>query len=1140
VSGDPVPSDPVSTHPVLSQRGSRPGAVDIAVALGQPAPTDEQRAVIEAPLQPLLVVAGAGSGKTETMAARVVWLVAGGDVHPDEVLGLTFTRKAAGELSDRVRRRLRRLQTTGLWSAPATRDDEVGERTSEVGAALGGEVTVSTYHAFAGRIVREHGLRLGVEPDARLLSEAASWQLASEVVEAWTGPMDAVDAAVSTVTAAVLDLAGECAEHLVGVDDVDGWLGHRIAALLALPYGGAPTRRSSGGALRAPVERLVRGLQARRQILPVVAAYQRAKRERDSLDFGDQVALAAQLAMTVPELVRAERTRARAVLLDEYQDTSHAQLQMLHALFGAAHAVTAVGDPHQSIYGWRGASAGTLVRFADRFRTADGGPAPVLALSTSWRNDHAILAAANAVAMPLVEKSSVPVLELAARPGAGPGAVALRSFETVEDEACAIADHLAGQWWQDGRRTAVTAAVLCRKRSQFEVIEAALHERGLPVEVVGLGGLLTTPEVTDVLAALHVVHDPSRGDRLMRLLTGAGVRLGPRDLVALGSWSRELHRRRTHRGERPATGTHPDVVVLADVVDEASLGEALDELPPSAWVDRDGRGLSAPARQRLARLAGTLRALRGRTGLALPDLVVQTERALLLDVEVASRPGVRPAVARTHLDALAQVAGDFAASADRPTLGAFLAWLDAAQARERGLEQGRAEVDADAVQLMTVHAAKGLEWDVVAVAGLVEGTFPAHGARARHDGTTWQVGDVKDAGWLADLGSLPHELRGDAAALPDVRWSAVGDQSDVEGAIEQLRLRGGQHELDEERRLAYVALTRARRSLLLTSHVWSEGATPRLRSRFADELAGLAAVDAGPVAALPPGGTPNPRTATARSVTWPGDPLGRRRVDVEAGAAAVHAAQQVRRDALDAGHLGDPAGRPDAGSRAERWAWEVDVLLAERDRGRSRDVVAALPTHISASRLVQLAADPQALALQVRRPMPREPIAATRRGTAFHAWVEQRLGSPAMVDLDDLPGAVDELAAADTELATLQRNFLASEWAVRSVVAVEAAVETPVDGTIVRGRVDAVLARDDGGVDVVDWKTGPPPSGREAAARAVQLAAYRLAWSRLHSIPLHQVGAAFFYASTGQTVRPVDLLDETGLVALLRGLDSLG
>ena len=1114
---------------------ARPGAVDIAAALGQPPPTDEQRAVIEAPLQPLLVVAGAGSGKTETMAARVVWLVAGGDVSPDEVLGLTFTRKAAGELSDRVRQRLRRLRTTGLWS-PERHDEPAG-----------GEVTVSTYHAFAGRLVREHGLRLGVEPHARLMTEAASWQLASEVVERWGGPMDQVDSAVSTVVAAVLDLAGECAEHLVEVEQVDTWLADRAQWLAELDYGGS-TRRPAGTSLRAPVAKLVRGLRARRQILPVVTAYQQVKRERDSLDFGDQVALAARLAQSVPQLVGAERARAAAVLLDEYQDTSHAQLEMLHALFGDAHPVTAVGDPHQSIYGWRGASAGTLARFADRFRAADTAPARVLNLSTSWRNDRLVLDAANVVAGPLRSESTVPVRQLSARSGAGPGDVLVRAYETVEDEAAAVADHLAAVWWQSGRRTETTAAVLCRKRSQFEVIEAALTARGLPVEVVGLGGLLTTPEVTDLLAALWVVHDPSRGDRLMRLLTGPATRLGPRDLVALGSWSRELHRRRAGRRAPPASGTHPDVVVLADVVDESSLVEALDELPPLRWVDRDGRGLSPVADQRLHRLAETLRGLRGRTGLALDDLVVETERALLLDVEVASRPGVRPALARAHLDALARVAGDFAASADRPTLGAFLAWLDAAQARERGLEQGKAEVDTDAVQLMTVHAAKGLEWDVVAVPGLVEGTFPSHSTRARHDADTdsWLIGEVKDGGWLTDPGALPHALRGDAAALPEVRWSAAADQPELVAQVELFRLAGGAHELAEERRLAYVALTRARRSLLLTSHTWSDGSTPRVRSRFIDELsdaglagtglAGTGLAGTGLSLAPPRPDQVNPRTAAPRSVTWPNDPLGERRPAVEAGAALVREAMQTLGD-VPGGPLGQSASRSDG---ADRWAREADVLLAERDRGRRRVVVATLPAHVSASRLVQLAGDPQALALQVRRPMPREPLPAARQGTAFHAWVEQRLGAPAMVDLDDLPGSVDELPAPDHELAALQRAFLASEWAGRAVVAVEASIETPVDGTVVRGRVDAVFARPGGGVDVVDWKTGPPPSGQQARDRAVQLAAYRLAWARLHDLALDQVGAAFFYAATGQTVRPVDLLDEAALVALLRGIDSVG
>jgi DNA helicase-2/ATP-dependent DNA helicase PcrA len=221
------------------------------------------------------------------------------------------------------------------------------------------------------------------------------------------------------------------------------------------------------------------------------------------------------------------------------------------------------------------------------------------------------------------------------------------------------------------------------------------------------------------------------------------------------------------------------------------------------------------------------------------------------------------------------------------------------------------------------------------------------------------------------------------------------------------------------------------------------------------------------------------------------------------------------------------------------WSWEVRALLAERDRGRRRTVEATLPAHLSASRLVRLAEDPRRLALDVRRPVPREPSPATRRGTAFHAWVEQHLAGSAIVDVLNLPGAADD-EAVDPDLAGLQQRFLASEWAARRPLAVEVPLETPVDGTVLRGRVDAVFARDDGagGVDVVDWKTGSPPPAARAAARAVQLAAYRLAWHRLHGVPLERVGAAFFYASTGETVRPVDLLDEAGLVRLLRRADG--
>ena len=269
--------------PVTALTGVRWGAVDLARALGRSSvPTPEQVAVIEAPLRPLLVVAGAGSGKTETMAARVVWLVANDLVRPDEVLGLTFTRKAAGELSERVVARLGALRDAGLW-AP----------TSDDGAAVLDDVpTVSTYHAYAGRIVREHGARLGIEAESRLLTEAAAWQVAHEAVASWDGPMEGVEKAESTVTTAVVDLAGELAEHLVGAGELGEHLDEVVATLELVARGDASRRKAYPAAVRGALT----VLRERRAIVPLLERYTELKRSRDAMDFADQMALAARLA----------------------------------------------------------------------------------------------------------------------------------------------------------------------------------------------------------------------------------------------------------------------------------------------------------------------------------------------------------------------------------------------------------------------------------------------------------------------------------------------------------------------------------------------------------------------------------------------------------------------------------------------------------------------------------------------------------------------------------------------------------------------------------------------------------------------------------------------------------------------------
>ncbi len=316
---------------------------ELARLLGQPEPTVEQADVIAAPLGPGVVIAGAGSGKSETMAGRVVWLVANGYVRPEHVLGLTFTRKAAAELAERVRKRLEQLRAT-----------------EQVPAGLvEGDPAVSTYNSYAARLVADHALREAVEPSTRLLSQGQAWQLVARIVGSYDGPMDAITVKPATVVRRVLDLAGELADHLRTPDDVRGvgrWIDERVAALPKRP--GKDTAE------------LVTTQRKREQLLPLVERYARAKAAREVMDYGDQVALAARIATRHPEVGMIERSRYKVVLLDEYQDTSHAQLLLLRALFGDGHPVTAVGDPCQSIYGWRGASAGNLTGFPTDFPEA--------------------------------------------------------------------------------------------------------------------------------------------------------------------------------------------------------------------------------------------------------------------------------------------------------------------------------------------------------------------------------------------------------------------------------------------------------------------------------------------------------------------------------------------------------------------------------------------------------------------------------------------------------------------------------------------------------------------------------------------------------------------------------------------------
>ncbi|HSN35891.1 MAG TPA: ATP-dependent DNA helicase, partial [Arthrobacter sp.] len=923
-------------------------------------------------------------------------------------------------------------------------------------------------------------------------------------------------------------------------------------------------------------------LRTRASVAEMVGRYTGAKRARGALDFGDLVALAARVASEVPVAAETERQRYKVVLLDEFQDTSHAQLVLFSRLFGDGHAVTAVGDPNQSIYGFRGASAGQLFHFVREFPvrlgTDDGAAAddaggaagdgtaaatesparfavaPTSYLTTAWRNGRNILAAANVISAPLSRAAAstgpagerdtaggVEVPPLQPSPAAVQGRVVMARFGTDEDEASAIAGDVLRFRVTDFDGSSPepeppAMAVLCRRRAQMEVIRREFEVRGIPYEIVGLGGLLDTPEIVDLVATLRVLADPGRSDSLMRLLAGARWRIGPADLMALRDWSSFLARRRG----RPALDDESDdaedpAVIEGDLTDAASLVEAVDWLPREGWTSAHGRQLSPEGLERLHRLAAELRQLRGYMGDDLTTLLGEVERATLLDIEVAARPGISIHQARRNLDAFQDAAAGFLHTSQRVDVLAFLAWLEAAAAEENGLDAAAPEVNHEAVQLLTVHASKGLEWDVVFVPGLNAGAFPSS----------------RDSRWSSGSAALPWPLRGDRADLP--QWDL--DQPDQKGwldAEKEFKTAVQVHGEAEERRLAYVAYTRAKHVLWVSSAAWV-GSRAGLAgiSPFLAELEALVADGAAVIhplsvleEALP---EESPLTSELEVAGWPYDPLegptdprtghrlrlvpGRRAAMQSAAARVLQslgpevllkvAAADAAAGSAAPRSTADPATRRPLRGPAAGWAHEAATLLERRSRRTAVQEV-HLPGHISASTLVDLEDDAGSVVARLRRPVPREPGMSARKGTAFHAWVEEYFGAAGMLDLGEAAGSddhIDEAYGLDTMVETFRR----SEWANRAPAHVEVPVETRIGDVVVRGRIDAVFRDADGGWDLVDWKTGRRPSAAQLKTKAVQLAVYRLAWARLKGVPVEQVRAAFYYVADDAVVRPHDL-----------------
>ncbi|HEV3472164.1 MAG TPA: ATP-dependent DNA helicase [Actinomycetota bacterium] len=983
----------------------------IRAALKGYEPTDEQWSAIAHPLEPVYLIAGAGSGKTAVMAARIAWALQTQPFSPSQLLGLTFTNKAADELLERIHLALAELA------------DETGE-----------DVIVQTYNAFAAGIVRDHGLLVGIEPESGLLSEAQQWQLLLGCLDDLA--FDALEVRSPYVARSSLALASSVADHMVALDAIDA------AADKVISMKGADPD-------------MIEVAARRKELVRAVAAYTKAKQRAGRIDFGDQISKAVEILEGNEEIRDSYRRRFPFVLLDEYQDTNVAQRRMLQALIGAGGAVTAVGDARQAIFAWRGATMYNLIGFPDDFPRADGISYEPVSLSENFRSGAKILEVANRV-VERIDPARRPGDPLRPQPGNGDGAVALGLFADERSESEWIAfqcERLHGQPTAEGRPEVAwkDIAILVRRKAAMDMLLQALEEREIPVEVIGLGGLLKTPEVTEIVAWLRSLESKPAANRwLARILLGPRWRVHYRDLSLLARWAtvqnRELRERLPFEDEVDRDLEPGDI--------DYSLAEALNH------VD-EIEHLGPVARSRLKAFASRLASIRKKSNAPLLELVQEIIRqAGISDALDSSASRAAPAAKQNISNFLDQVAS-FAPVEGEASLRSFIQYLDAAEQAEETLDATQ-PADQDSVKLMTVHSAKGLEFECVFVPS-VAATENKRGDKV------WSIfPNTRGSNPLTSYAELPYEVREDAAHLPR-----------FEGHMGKFKAAVRERVIEDERRLFYVALTRAKQRLAVSAAWWyGRDTTPKGPSEFWEDLAALESDGLLEVVRRDEQPAENPMFGAMEDRrVWPPQP----RVGLEDPLFGDGWGSAADAAVADGSFI---AGAVDALPTSERARFAELVAAHHEDVAVIAQAIApgepnepAVPEIVSATSFVRLAKG-EMTAWDLVRPMPDRPTAARRIGTEVHRMIEEKArGVSAYAD----EGELDEPSEVMDPgfISGLLEHFQSSGYAERTLASLpsgELMVELPftmrMNDNIVRGRIDAVYETEDGGIEIVDFKTG--------------------------------------------------------------------
>lgn len=1038
-------------------------------------PSAEQLEAIISPLEPSMIVAGAGTGKTTVMAGRIAWLIMTQQISPDRILGLTFTTKAANELMTRVR--------SFLPAALKYLPDESAH------ADLG-EPIISTYNAFGSRLLKEHALRLGLEPDARVVVDATRNQLAMRVVCQSSYDLGGLGYSPTTAVSEMLKLDEQCSNYLVDPNRIIENDLQRLISLEAIEKKQELTHD------------MIKTCNKRVALAKLVVDFRQAKISNDVIDYADQIRLAAQAAQNSQAMRDILKEQFHVVLLDEYQDTSLSQKVLLQELFGNGHPVMAVGDPCQAIYGWRGAEITNMENFKTDFKRQFNGiwePAQIYKLTANRRSGKNILTAANSLSNKLREIHPE-IVELVTADDAKPeGEIHTALLPTFADEVEWVAEQISKikpiKSWNE-------VAVLLREKKNAQHYVNALEARGIPVQVVDPGALVNLPEVREVVSYLEAIHDPTANSALARILLSPRWQIGSRDLAILGRHASELVRLDV-TAEMPIEVQLDHIVSAVDKSQRVSLLDALELVS-----EDDSLPYSPEARVRMIELAGQLRILRRFCNESAIDLISRIIRVTGIGIEAMVMNSPEGSTHFDRLAALIDLAGNFRNLEGDSSVAAFLEYLRTGQ-RFNSFVEADVTLSDNAVIIMSIHKSKGLEFPIVVVPDLTIGVFPS---------------TPKDRHWPKNAFRIPPDSLGAPInpLLPE--FPSPSGPRGVD--FKSFTTAAGELATIDERRLAYVAITRAEKKVIASGSWWGP-TQARLRGP-SDFLIDLHEGATNPQiwTEIPDTDATNPMLADVQYLSWPAevDPDKRRQIQLDA--------DLVKSAAIN---LHDESGLTNEElALVDSWQQDIDALVLQASQYNSVERLVRLPTSLSASQLIALETDEEVFLKSLVRPMPRKPSSAADRGTTFHTWVETFYGRRTLIDTETLSGAMDDEIYTDDQLQSLKSTFASGPFADRTPASLELPFALVLGGRTLRGRLDALFTGtlDDptatGNWLVVDWKTGKPGSAND-----LQLSIYRQAAALTLGVNPDQIQAVFYYVADQVVSPPTNLLSLAELTELI-------